>query len=146
MGDDRRRIFRVPEERRATELQLGILEELILIRRELRHMQQQIQDNLDQLRAQVAANTSIDQSAVALLSGLHQQLEDALAGADTDPSDVIAAIQGISQQLKNDTDALAAAVTANTPAASPAPAEEPPVEETPPSEQPPSGDATDPTA
>jgi hypothetical protein len=59
---------------------------------------------------------------------------------------VIAAIQGISAQLRQDTDALAAAVTANTPAASPAPAEEPPVEETPPSEQPPSGDATDPTA
>jgi peptidoglycan hydrolase CwlO-like protein len=143
MGDDRR-IFRVPEERRGIEVQLAILEELILIRRDLRHMQQQIQDNLDQLRAQVAANTAVDQSAVTLLQGLHQQLEDALAGADTDPSDVIAAIQGISQQLKNDTDALAAAVAANTSAA-PAPAEEPAVE-TPPSEQPPSGDATDPTA
>lgn len=71
---------------------------------------------LDDLTAQVAANTSVEQSAITLIQGLHDQL----VAAGTDP----AKLEALQTQLKASADALAAAVSANTPAA-PAPAPAP---------------------
>ncbi len=64
---------------------------------------------LDDLTAQVAANTSVEDSAVTLINNIAA----ALAAAGTDPTK-LAALQ---TQLKTSADALAAAITANTPAA-----------------------------
>lgn len=64
---------------------------------------------LDDLTAQVAANTSTEASAVTLIQGIAAQL----AAAATDP----AKISALSSQLKTSADALAAAIVANTPAA-----------------------------
>jgi len=66
---------------------------------------------LDTLKAEVARNTDVEKSAVALLQGLKAQLD----AAGTDP----VALKALSDQLgSNDAD-LAAAIVANTPVASP---------------------------
>lgn len=63
------------------------------------------------LRAAVAAETTIDQSAVTLLNGLGAQLQAAIASGDP------AQVQALADTLSTDSAALAAAVTANTQAA-----------------------------
>jgi hypothetical protein len=67
--------------------------------------------DLSTLQTEVSANSDAVQSAVTLISGLAQQLKDALAANDP------AAIQALADQLDANTQSLAAAVTANTPAA-----------------------------
>jgi hypothetical protein len=67
---------------------------------------------IEDLTAQVAQNTSVDESAVTLIQGLAAQI----AAAGTDPAK-LAALQ---TNLKASADKLAAAVAANTPAAPPA--------------------------
>jgi hypothetical protein len=73
---------------------------------------------LDQLRASVAANTSVTASALALIQGFKAQLDAARAS----PDDVAGALTELSASLDANDTALAAAVAANTPAAQPAPA------------------------
>jgi pyridoxine 5'-phosphate synthase PdxJ len=63
--------------------------------------------SLDALTAQVAANTTVEQSAITLINGLAAQIT-AAAG---DPAKVSA----LADQLKTSATALAAAITANTP-------------------------------
>lgn len=65
--------------------------------------------DLKSLSAQVKANTDVEASAVVLIQGIAAQLE----AAKNDP----VALQALSDSLKSSADALAAAVTANTPAA-----------------------------
>ena len=68
--------------------------------------QQEIMADLTTLTADVAAETTVNQSAIALLQGL----KAALDAAGTDP----VALAALSTQLETNTSALAAAVTANT--------------------------------
>ena len=70
--------------------------------------EQQMAD-LSALQAEVEQNGEVGASAVALLNGLNQQLQDAIASNDP------AALQALSDQLSSQTDTLAAAVTNNTP-------------------------------
>lgn len=65
--------------------------------------------DLSVLQAAVARNGDVIQSAVTLIIGIKAQLD----AAGTDP----AALQALSDSLAAETDALAAAVAANTPAA-----------------------------
>jgi hypothetical protein len=65
--------------------------------------------DLSRLQASVDADTTVDQSAITLLT----QLSDMLRAAATDPAEIAA----IADQLDANSTALAAAVTANTPAA-----------------------------
>ena len=67
---------------------------------------------LHDLTAEVAAATSIEASAVALIEGLADQL----AAAGTDP----VALSNLTASLKSSADALAAAVAANTSGTPPA--------------------------
>ncbi len=69
---------------------------------------------LDALAVQVKANTDLEASAVSLIQGIAAQL----TALKNDP----AAITALSTQLASSASALAAAITANTPAAPPAPA------------------------
>lgn len=71
---------------------------------------------LDNLKANVANDTTVDQSAITLLTGLKSALDAAIAS--NDPTQ----IQALSDQLGANQTALAAAIAANTPAAAPAPA------------------------
>lgn len=66
---------------------------------------------LDALTAEVANNTTVEKSALALINGFAAQL----AAAGTDP----VKLKALSDSLKANDDELAAAVAANTP---PAPA------------------------
>jgi peptidoglycan hydrolase CwlO-like protein len=71
---------------------------------------------LDHLQAEVARNTEVTTSAIALIQGLAAKIEE----LKNDP----AALQALADSLKANDDAMAAAVTANT-EASPSPAPEP---------------------
>ncbi len=75
------------------------------INQKLDHMAQE----LDDLKAAVAAETEVTQSAIALLNGLKAKLDAAIAAGDP------AALKALSDSLGKDTTDLAAAVTANTP-------------------------------
>lgn len=68
----------------------------------------QIMAMLDDLTAKVEANNKVDESAITLLQGLKQKLDE--AGTDA------AKLKELSNSLGSSTDALAAAVAANTPA------------------------------
>jgi len=72
-------------------------------------METKIMSELDSLAAQVAANRTVAQSALTLINGI----ADRIAAAGGDP----AKLAELTASLKSDDDALAAAVTANTPAA-----------------------------
>lgn len=65
--------------------------------------------DLTKLTADVAAEVTVDESAIALLQGLKAQLD----AAGTDP----VALAALSQSLEDEQAKLAAAVVANTPAA-----------------------------
>jgi len=69
----------------------------------------QIMATLDALTAEVARNTTVEASALALIQGLAAQIK----AAGTDP----VALNAITASLTANDDALAAAVTANTSAA-----------------------------
>jgi len=71
--------------------------------------QEQAMADLTALTAEVARNTEVDSSAIALLNGLAAQIE----ALKTDP----VALQALADTMKGSSDALAAAVVANTPAA-----------------------------
>lgn len=64
---------------------------------------------LDDLKAAVQHISDQDQAIITLCTTLSQQLKDALANNDT------AAIADIAAQLETQAQAVAAAVTANTP-------------------------------
>lgn len=64
---------------------------------------------LETLKSKVQETTTVEESAITLLNGLSAQL----AASKTDP----AAIQALADQLSAESASLAAAVTANTPAA-----------------------------
>lgn len=66
---------------------------------------------LDTLKTEVAETTTVMASAVALLQGLKAKLDEAIASGDP------AALAALSAELDTNTNALAAAITANTPAA-----------------------------
>jgi hypothetical protein len=71
--------------------------------------QQTMAGELAALQASVARVKTVEDSAIALLQGLKAQLDAAIASGDP------AALQALSDALGTDSDALAAAVTANTP-------------------------------
>lgn len=75
---------------------------------------------LDDLKAAVAAEQTVEQSAITLLNGLTSQLAALVAASNG--SVAAADIQAIVTSVNANAAALAAAVTANTPAAPPAPA------------------------
>ena len=78
----------------------------------------QITDALTDLKAEVSAGVTVEQSAVALMNGLSKQLADALANED--PAAALAAIADVKTAFDAQKDELAAAVVANTPAQAPA--------------------------
>lgn len=81
-----------------------IFDELNSIKQTLKTMA----TDLTQLEAEVSENLTVTQSAITLLQGLKAMLD----AAGTDP----VKLKELSDSLSNSTDALAAAVSANTPA------------------------------
>ena len=66
---------------------------------------------LDELKVQVTALETVEDSAIALLEGLKKRLDELLATSD------IEGIKALSAEIGADTSKLADAVKANTPAA-----------------------------
>ena len=66
------------------------------------------------LEAEVARNTDVSNSAIALLNGIAQRVADAVAADNLDDNSHTAQL---STELSAQTDALAAAVSSNTPSA-----------------------------
>lgn len=98
-------LYRWPE--RVTRL----LEELLTRVKAIQAQETIMAAELDDLTTQVEATATAEQSAIVLLNGLAA----ALAAAGTDPVKLAA----LRASLKTNTDALAAAVVANTPAPPP---------------------------
>lgn len=90
---------------------LARIEELLttLIANGERHMAT-MQEIVAALQAEVARNTEVDQSAVTLINGLADKIAELVAAQD------LSGLEALVAQLRTDTDGLAAAVTANTPA------------------------------
>ena len=85
------------------------LDQILLVLVDLKQQETQTMATLADLQAEVARNTSIDESAKLLLAGLAAKIQELLdAGADP------VALQTLVDQLKADNDALAATVGANT--------------------------------
>jgi hypothetical protein len=76
-------------------------------------MEEQHMSALDDLTAQVQANTNLEQSAVQAIQGIAKQLQDALTNNDS------AALTALAQQLNASAAALGTAITANTPQVNP---------------------------
>lgn len=85
----------------------SVIHLLTLLTKEIKRMSAQ----LDALVAAVDANTTVTGSAIVLLEGLHAKILELLAQEVIDP----AAVQQLADNLAADTQALAAAVLANTP-------------------------------
>ncbi len=83
--------------------------ELRSVRRTLKN-HEAIMTALDNLRAEIAKNTSVVESTRVLLADLKARLDAAIASGDP------AALQALSDQLGANDAALAAAVAENTPA------------------------------
>ena len=77
--------------------------------------------DLSVLKAEVAANTTVVGSAVALINGFSARLDAAVAAAGSADPALAAELAALSAQIKADSGSLAAAVAANTPAAPVAP-------------------------
>lgn len=78
---------------------------------ELLKGQQEIMTTLKDIQDQVAQQRTIVESAVSLITGLKSALDAALASEDP------AALKQLSDDLGSESNALAAAVAANTPGA-----------------------------
>ena len=79
----------------------------------LREEETEIMD-ITKISQDVAAEKTVEQSAIVLLGNLKTSLDAAIAANDAgDPTELLT----LSQQIENNTAALAAAVLANTPAA-----------------------------
>jgi ABC-type sugar transport system ATPase subunit len=95
-----------------------ILTEIHNLGRQLKAMSDTLQAEIQSLRQQVAQQSSVNQSAITLLKGLHDQLEAALANAHeqgVDP-DALQQLHDLAVQLGAQSQSLAAAVEENTPA------------------------------
>jgi len=93
------------------------LPEIAEIRKEMEHLHlgltrkmERILANMQQLRDAVARNTSVDASVLTLVQNIAQQLKDAQASNDPNAIDELIA------QLDANTQQMADAVKANTPA------------------------------
>lgn len=76
-------------------------------------------DTLAALQAEVERNNQVDQSAIALLNGITDRIQAAVdaAVANGATAEQVAQVQAEVDAIKASTDALAAAVQANTPGA-----------------------------
>lgn len=101
---------------RPTEFQRDVLRDLGEIKYTLRQLlsgERKLMAAIDDLTTAVAAETTVEQSAITLI----QQLAAQIAANATDP----AKISALASQLTANATALAAAITANTPVAPAAP-------------------------
>lgn len=88
------------------------------LQQEVKRMSDNLQSAIDQLRQDVAQQTSVTQSAVTLLNGIPALIQDAISKAQAAGAtpDQMAALHELDASIQQQTQALAQAVSANTPA------------------------------
>jgi hypothetical protein len=72
----------------------------------------------EELKADVAAETTVVNSAITLLAGISARIDEAVAAARAGDDQALSAL---SSEVRSETQALAAAVAANTPGQPPSP-------------------------
>lgn len=87
-----------------------------------------LDDEITSLRAEIATNTSVEKSALALILGFNQKLADAVAAAKAEGATdtQLAALVELQNTLGNNDAELAKAVADNTSAPPPPPPPPPP--------------------
>ena len=93
-----------------------LMVELLKINQNISQMEKQIMSALTDLQAQVAETLTVEQSAITLINGFKTQVAAAVAAAQAGD---MAPLTALNQELVTSGNALAAAVTANTAAATP---------------------------
>ena len=96
------------------ELSPEVLEQFNKIHEHLKHMEHRIMASLDETLAAVTAEDTKVDSIIALLTGIKQQLADALAGT-TLPAGVQAKVDQIFAQATASAGKIDTAIAANTP-------------------------------
>lgn len=94
-----------------------ILASLQCLHQKVDTMSANLSANFLALQAQVAQNATVEGSAVTLIQGLATQLAAAIAAQNNGDT---AALPALQTQLQSSAAALSAAITANTPSATPA--------------------------
>ena len=94
-----------------------ILDSLKSLHQKVDTMSATLSANFLALQAQVAQNATVEGSAVTLIQGLAAQLAAAIAAQANGDT---AALPALQSQLETSAAALSAAITANTPSATPA--------------------------
>jgi len=92
-----------------------VLLELVKLRQLIMQMRTDIMATLQELKDAVAANTAVDQSAIVLMNGLTAKIQE-LIDAGTELNALKAGLQEVVDEVNADTQAIADAVVANTPA------------------------------
>jgi uncharacterized protein YlxW (UPF0749 family) len=85
-------------------------------RKERKRMSQALDQAISDLKTEITNLQTVDTAAVALINGIPKLISDAIAGA-SDDSSAVQAVKDVVAQLQSKDTELAAAVTANTPAA-----------------------------
>ncbi len=96
-----------------------VLSVLRTLQLEIRTMSATMQTAIDALTAQVAAETTVNDSAIALINGFAARLQaaiDAATAAGASPVQT-AALDALAASVQTNTNQLSDAVSANTPAA-----------------------------
>jgi ABC-type transporter Mla MlaB component len=88
------------------------LDSILAALKKLQTTENQMSQALDDLTAEVTRVQTVDASVMTLLQGLTAKIQELIAAGNLDPQ-----LQALHDNLKAQTDALAEAVTANTPAA-----------------------------
>jgi hypothetical protein len=94
-------------------LLLGIIDKLNNLKRQGRKLENTIMLDFTALNTAVANNTTVEQSAITLITQIAQEIAQ--------NADDQATVSALADQLNQQAAALAASVAANTPAAPPAP-------------------------
>lgn len=96
---------------------------IINVTKEVIRIMSKLDDSIKELQDKVSAETTVEQSAIALLNGIPALIADAVtkASAAGATDDQLKALTDLSASIQTSSEGLAAAITANTPAPAPAP-------------------------
>jgi hypothetical protein len=110
-------VLRIPTHDREACAKLDkIIELLSGLQKEIHEMSAQLDKAFADLDTAVAAQTDAETSAITLLNRIAQLIADASAGGD---AATVARLTALKDKITTDSASLAAAVVANTPAATP---------------------------
>jgi len=114
--------FRLERLERRVDLLAGDTLQIFHVCKRILAMSQAVLDKIAELQSRVESEHSVELSAITLLQGLSAQIKELTDRLAADPTDAeaLAQLSALSDSISSNTGDLAAAVTANTPQANPA--------------------------